>query len=91
MNVLILGANGQLGRFLQDTAPSTCHLLPAEIDEIDIGSVGELPRAIAGFNADAIINAAAFTAVARAESEPKTALHRESSRLTIKPTTYTKK
>jgi dTDP-4-dehydrorhamnose reductase len=68
--VLVLGANGQLGRELRRArVPQNLMLLFAGSDEIDITS-GGAPGALAAMKPDAIINAAAYTAVDRAESEP---------------------
>jgi dTDP-4-dehydrorhamnose reductase len=73
LNVLILGANGQLGQSLRDTAPANINLLMADIAEIDIGATDQLGSALNDFAADAIINAAAYTAVDKAETEAELA------------------
>ena len=69
MKVLVTGAGGQVGRSLAATAPAWAKLLSAshkELDIVDPRSVGEYVRSHAP---DVIINAAAHTAVDRAESE----------------------
>src|SRR5262245_60145030 len=67
--ILVLGADGQLGRELRRAPlPAGLTLLFAARRDIDITSHGA-PKAVAALKPDAIINAAAYTAVDRAESE----------------------
>jgi len=69
---LITGANGQLGRCLQDILP-TQHCLLTDVNELDITS----EHAVLSFGqthpVSAIINCAAYTNVDKAESEPEPA------------------
>lgn len=68
MKVLITGANGQLGRELQRCAPDSMHLLPCDCPELDIAEpVSE--EHVLRMEPQIIINAAAYTAVDRAETE----------------------
>ncbi|TLX21583.1 dTDP-4-dehydrorhamnose reductase [Thermomonas fusca] len=79
MKLLLLGGNGQVGRELRRALPALGEVvvatragaegaLAADFDVPD--SVGELVRRIAP---DVVVNAAAYTAVDRAESEPDAA------------------
>jgi dTDP-4-dehydrorhamnose reductase len=72
--LLIVGARGQLGRELVDVAGQRkLVIIAAGRDELDI-TQGEAVRRFVGEVAPrAIINAAAYTAVDRAESEPEAA------------------
>ncbi len=67
MRLLITGARGQLGREL--TRQGDAHELKAVArDQLDITDQDAVSGCIASFHPDAVINAAAFTAVDRAES-----------------------
>lgn len=71
--ILIVGALGQLGRELQRSFDGTGELIcysRGEVDVADSEQVREMVRAAAP---DVILNAAAFTAVDRAESEKELA------------------
>jgi dTDP-4-dehydrorhamnose reductase/dTDP-4-dehydrorhamnose 3,5-epimerase len=61
---VILGANGQLGRALQEVLPDALALTRAELDLADPATYDNVPWD----DVDTIINAAAFTAVDAAES-----------------------
>ena len=68
--ILIFGANGQLGRALARTAwPVPAELVLLDRAAADLAVPGEVASAIAVSRPDLVINAAAFTAVDRAESE----------------------
>lgn len=73
MKVLITGTSGQVGRSLVSTAPAEITLLTASHKDLDIAD-GEAVRAyVHSHSPEVIINAAAYTAVDRAESEPELA------------------
>lgn len=76
MKLLVLGAGGQLGRALVRVAPGAVGLDRAALDVTDRRAVeaalGAFAEATAGVPA-AVVNAAAYTAVDRAESEPEAA------------------
>ncbi|MEJ2677022.1 MAG: dTDP-4-dehydrorhamnose reductase [Acidihalobacter sp.] len=69
MRVLITGAGGQLGRELQRTAPAGAVLAAPTHAELDITDAAAVRRYCAEFDPEWIVNAAAYTAVDRAESE----------------------
>jgi len=66
MNLLIFGKTGQVARELQRIAPDATFL---GRDEADLLNPAACAAVITASNADAVINAAAWTAVDRAETE----------------------
>jgi dTDP-4-dehydrorhamnose reductase len=73
MKVLILGGAGQVGRALQATAPADAKVIAltrADCDLLDAQAIG---RAVADAAPEIVFNAAAYTAVDKAESEPELA------------------
>ncbi|MGX8943255.1 dTDP-4-dehydrorhamnose reductase [Symbiopectobacterium sp. Eva_TO] len=73
MKVLLTGANGQLGRCFQDTLPADWQILATDSVELDITDRDKITAAVIAFKPDAIVNAAAYTAVDKAESEAELA------------------
>ncbi|MEQ1808399.1 MAG: dTDP-4-dehydrorhamnose reductase [Terricaulis sp.] len=71
MRVLVIGKSGQLAQALAPRAGVTC----VGRDELDLSSAGEADIAalLAGSHYDAAINAAAYTAVDKAESDAASA------------------
>ncbi|MDA3788005.1 MAG: dTDP-4-dehydrorhamnose reductase [Desulfobacula sp.] len=69
MKVLLLGSNGQLGWELQRTCPAGITLMNCDYPKIDLGSTASIHQCIEKTSPDWIINAAAYTAVDRAEVE----------------------
>lgn len=69
MKALITGASGQLGRALLATAGSDVEAVGFGRAELDITDPASLRHGIEQFAPDVVINAAAYTAVDRAESE----------------------
>jgi dTDP-4-dehydrorhamnose reductase len=69
MKVLITGANGQLGRSLQQAAPDGYELVALDRSRLDISDNIAVTAAVEEATPDVVINAAAYTAVDRAESE----------------------
>ncbi|MDA8418318.1 MAG: dTDP-4-dehydrorhamnose reductase [Desulfobacteraceae bacterium] len=69
MRVLVAGAGGQLGFELQRSRPLGVELLALSSGELDLTQAGAVRRRVAEERPAVIINAAAYTAVDRAESE----------------------
>ena len=66
MKILVTGGAGQLGRALARRAGAH-EVVAVDVDRLDIGDAAQIDRGLAGF--DAVINAAAYTAVDKAETE----------------------
>ena len=73
MKVLITGASGQVGRALIALKPATASILAVTHRELDISDADTVRQAINQSRPDLIINAAAYTAVDLAESQPEQA------------------
>lgn len=73
MKVLLTGASGQVGRALAQSAPPEVELSRCTRAELDITDEQAVDSAIRFLLPDVIVNAAAHTAVDRAESEPELA------------------
>lgn len=69
MRALIVGAKGQLGRGLLATAPDDATIIAHGSDTLDITDAAAVQTAVAAAKPDILFNAAAYTAVDRAESE----------------------
>lgn len=74
MKALIVGARGQLGRGLQATAPAGANLTCVGSDELDITRAEAVQTLVAQEKPDLLLNAAAYTAVDKAEQEEARAL-----------------
>lgn len=73
MKVLVTGANGQLGRALQHTAPSGVDLNAIDVDDVDFTEDAMLRARLVVEAPDVLINAAAYTAVDKAEEDEELA------------------
>ena len=73
MRVLITGANGQLGGALQRTAPAWADVNAIDVEDVDLTDSAMLTARLVVEAPDLIINAAAYTAVDKAESDEATA------------------
>lgn len=83
MRILLTGANGQLGTELRRSLAPLGQLLPAtrtgtlpdgsRCERVDLDQPAALPAIIARLRPDVVVNAAAYTAVDRAETEPELA------------------
>lgn len=71
--ILVTGAGGQLGMALRQIIESRedLHGLFTDYQQIDITNSESVEQAVSVFKPDYIINAAAYTAVDKAESEPQ--------------------
>jgi len=74
MKVLIVGGNGQLGKGLSRTAPAEASIVSHDIDTLDITDAGAIAAVVSEIQPDIVFNAAAYTAVDKAESEEEAAL-----------------
>ena len=73
MKVLITGATGQVGRALVASAPHDVELVPCTHAELDVSESEAVASRIRVHAPEVVVNAAAYTAVDRAESEPELA------------------
>ena len=69
MKILLLGANGQLGKQLCRTLPSQGKLTACDKSECDLRNQASILAAIDRHCPDVIVNAAAYTAVDKAETD----------------------
>jgi dTDP-4-dehydrorhamnose reductase len=69
LNVLITGAQGQVGRCLLASAPPGVATVGLTLAQLDVGDADAVNRAVEQHRPGVIINAAAYTAVDRAETE----------------------
>ncbi len=73
MKVLITGANGQVGRALQARAPAHAVIIAVGHADLDINNQAAVEAFVGQAAPDLIINAAAYTAVDRAEQDAEAA------------------
>lgn len=74
MKVLLTGASGQVGSCFQDLVSKKypqMTLLATDRSQLDITDAAAVDRVVAQFQPNVIFNAAAYTAVDRAESDPE--------------------
>lgn len=73
MRALILGAGGQVGRALTAAAPDAAEIVALGRTDCDVGNEAAVRTAMRTVRPDVVFNAAAYTAVDKAESEPDAA------------------
>lgn len=74
MNILVTGANGQLGREMQRlSAVSPNNYTFTDVAELDVTDAGAVRQAVAQTRAEVIVNCAAYTNVERAEEDGEAA------------------
>ena len=74
MNILVTGANGQLGREMQRlSAVSPNNYTFTDVAELDVTDAGAVRQAVAQTRAEVIVNCAAYTNVERAEEDEEAA------------------
>jgi len=73
LRLLITGANGQIGWHLQRTLAPLGEVVALTRDQLDLADLDAVTRTIRDSRAGVVVNAAAYTAVDKAESEPELA------------------
>jgi dTDP-4-dehydrorhamnose reductase len=73
MKILLFGKDGQVGRELQRTLLPFGHVIALNRQNADLQNLAELNRILETVSPDLIVNAAAYTAVDKAESDPDAA------------------
>ncbi|MFI8418269.1 dTDP-4-dehydrorhamnose reductase [Serratia sp. NPDC078593] len=73
MRVLLTGSKGQLGNCFQDRLPAGWVVLATDSELLDITLLDNIRSTVADFKPDVIVNAAAYTAVDKAETEQELA------------------
>jgi len=73
MKILVTGKNGQLGSELKKTCPSNVELICFGSKELDISNAEQVNELLITHSPDIVINAAAYTAVDKAETDTDTA------------------
>ena len=75
LNILVTGSNGQLGNEIRKIAGKfkTNHFMFTDVEELDITDANAVDDFLKENPTDCIINAAAYTAVDKAEEEPDAA------------------
>ena len=74
MKLLVFGSAGQVARELRRSCPPGVEMLQLGRAEADLADPAACAAAVVASKADVVINAAAYTAVDRAESEPDLAM-----------------
>jgi dTDP-4-dehydrorhamnose reductase len=69
LRILLTGPTGQVGSALLDALPSLGEVIPVDRSELDLASAASIRAAVRTVRPEVIVNAAAYTAVDRAESE----------------------
>ncbi|MGF1513124.1 MAG: dTDP-4-dehydrorhamnose reductase [Elainellaceae cyanobacterium] len=69
-SVLLIGGNGQVGQELRQTLAGVGDIVAVGRRELDLTDVDSLRQTIRAVQPDIVVNAAAYTAVDKAESEP---------------------
>lgn len=69
MKLLLLGKNGQLGYELAKQLPAIAEIVALGREELDLTDLNAVAQAVQTYQPDVIINAAAYTAVDKAETD----------------------
>lgn len=74
MNILVTGANGQLGNHMRLLGPKSCHhYIFTDVEELDITNREAVNSYVLQNKIDVIVNCAAYTNVDKAEDDESTA------------------
>jgi dTDP-4-dehydrorhamnose reductase len=73
MKILLLGAGGQVGTELRRSLPALGAVTACGKAEANLQDAAQLAQVLESAQADVVVNAAAYTAVDKAESEPEVA------------------
>jgi len=73
LRILLVGKNGQIGYELQQILPALGEVVALGRAELDLADLDKIRAAVKDIKPGLIVNAAAYTAVDRAESEPELA------------------
>jgi dTDP-4-dehydrorhamnose reductase len=73
LRILLTGKNGQVGRDLQHLLPKSIEVQAVGREDMDLTSLVSIRESIRSFEPNLIINAAAYTAVDKAETDQATA------------------
>ena len=74
MRILLTGANGQVGRECQQRFVNLGEMIALDRQQLDLENISALRNTIQHLKPDLIVNAAAYTEVDKAESEPERAM-----------------
>jgi dTDP-4-dehydrorhamnose reductase len=74
LRILLTGRTGQVGAELEQTLPTLGEVIATDRSALDLASADQIRRAVREAKPDVIVNAAAYTAVDKAESEPELAM-----------------
>ncbi len=74
MKILLTGKTGQVGGELNKTLEEVGELVSVEREQLDLSKIDSIEPAVLEIQPDIIINAAAYTAVDKAEDEPDLAM-----------------
>ena len=74
MKILLIGTTGQVGSELQQTLPKLGEVVALNRRELDLSDRQQIQRQISKNKPDIIVNAAAYTAVDKSETEPDLAM-----------------
>ena len=72
--ILLIGSNGQVGRALQQALVPLGLVVALDRHALDLANRDAIARTVRDIRPDLIVNAAAYTAVDRAETEPELAM-----------------
>lgn len=72
--ILLTGSNGQVGRALQRVLGTLGEVMALDRSTLDLADTRTIRRVVRDYQPSIIVNAAAYTAVDRAESEPELAM-----------------